>query len=414
MPAIGVLLSPGNTGTNVHELHGQLAALGAAVASDEQTAQDFGSSTVAAVRAFRQRYGLPAGDDVDLSTGRLIYAASAFAGPGGREALRAAVHEAVSSADASQPQELYWLARYATLAGDYQTAYDIAQRIPNHDGVRAVIDPILALPDGPAPVDPTQPPTAPHPRPPELPYPENFYVYRRDFYPLDVLEDIQRQVAEVQQSPRDPSQAYPGFPDRGILFIQAAVNWFEALKQWQIGNAASNHRNYGAAQAAYDACQSAVCDYFSKYYSIDLGSGSLAERLSNLIRHLAANEDFWAPVWSKIRWRRGLLSLEELSALDWPEPPPDVHIPRRFDPLPTVGILPLKPDYGLGFIQQYFQRGEFGEDPAAPARQNDLEAPLITLAFVLVPLARAEANRARRQFDAAIRDLQWVLKSIVV
>src|SRR5215217_3369196 len=137
MPAIGVLLSPGNTGTNVHELHGQLAALGAAVASDEQTAQDFGSSTVAAVRAFRERYGLPAGDNVDLSTGRLMYAASAFAGSGDRVALRAAVREAADAADTSQPQELYWLARYATLSGDYATAYGIAQRIPDHDGVRA-------------------------------------------------------------------------------------------------------------------------------------------------------------------------------------------------------------------------------------------------------------------------------------
>src|SRR5262249_56900821 len=69
---------------------------------------------------------------------------------------------------------------------------------------------------------------------------------------------------------------------------------------------------------------------------------------------------------------------------------------------------------GLGFIQQYFRRGEFGEDSAASMRQNDLEAPLITLAFVLVPLARAEANRARRQFEAALRDLRWVLDSIAV
>jgi peptidoglycan hydrolase-like protein with peptidoglycan-binding domain len=69
---------------------------------------------------------------------------------------------------------------------------------------------------------------------------------------------------------------------------------------------------------------------------------------------------------------------------------------------------------GGPFIQQYFRHGEFGEDPGAAARQNDLEAPLITLAFVLVPLARAELNRARRQRDAALRDLRWVLDSILV
>ncbi len=189
--------------------------------------------------------------------------------------------------------------------------------------------------------------------------------------------------------------------------------WFEALRQWQIGNAAFDHRKYGAAQAAYNACQSAACNYFSRCYSINVGAGPLTERLGNLIKHLAQNEASWAVVWSRIRWRRGLLLLEELQAWDWPDQPPSLYIPRQFDPDPLVGTLPPAPDYGLGFIQQYFRRGEFG-DPATPLRQNDLEAPLITLAFVLVPLARAEANRARRQFDSAIRDLKWVLDSIVV
>ena len=147
MSMIGVLLNPGNTGAEVHELHEQLLTVGAVIASGEQTATNFGPSTVAAVRAFRQRHGLPAGDAVDLPTGRLMHVASAFVDSGGRVALRAAVREAASAADASQPQELYWLARYATLAGDYETAHSIARRIPDHSGIKAVIEPILALPD---------------------------------------------------------------------------------------------------------------------------------------------------------------------------------------------------------------------------------------------------------------------------
>src|SRR5262249_49841201 len=160
--------------------------------------------------------------------------------------------------------------RFAVLAGDYLTAHDIARRIPDHPGIKEVIEPILAVPN-----PPDQPAAgqraagqlaaAPQVRSPELSFPENFYTYRRDFYPLDVLNDLQRQIAAVGQPPRDPSQAYPGFPDRGNVFIRTAVSWFEALKQWQIGNAAFNQRNYGVAQAAYDACQSAVCDYFSRH-----------------------------------------------------------------------------------------------------------------------------------------------------
>ena len=46
-----------------------------------------------------------------------MHVASAFAGTGGREGLRAAVREAASAADTSQPQEPHWLARRATISG---------------------------------------------------------------------------------------------------------------------------------------------------------------------------------------------------------------------------------------------------------------------------------------------------------
>src|SRR5215207_7484397 len=73
---------------------------------------------------------------------RLEQAAAALAGPGDRAALRTAVREAAAAA-ASEPQELYSLARYAIVAGDYETANSLARRIPEHEGVRTVIDPIL-------------------------------------------------------------------------------------------------------------------------------------------------------------------------------------------------------------------------------------------------------------------------------
>ena len=98
MPMIGVLLNPGNTGANVRELHSQLLTLGAVIAPAEQTATNYGTSTVAAVRAFRQQYGLPASDAVDLPTGRLMHVASAFAGTGGRVTVRTAVREAACAA----------------------------------------------------------------------------------------------------------------------------------------------------------------------------------------------------------------------------------------------------------------------------------------------------------------------------
>jgi hypothetical protein len=337
---------------------------------------------------------------------------------------RSRLEQAASVADAGDADEIYALARYAVAAGAYETAHALARRIPEHEGVRTVINPILGL--APASAGEAGPAgaiargatvldsTVAAVSGPEMPYPENFYTYHREFHPMDVLNDIQRQVAAVGQPPRDASQAYSGFPDRGFAFIRAAVTFFEVLKLWQSGIAAFSGRNYAVAQATYDACQNAVCDYFGKYYMIDLGTGPLGLRLSNLVAHLHQDQVFWGPLWTRIRQRRALLTLQELSALDFPDPPRELYFEREFNPLPVVGVLPPKPDHGLGFIQKYFRRGEFGDDPAAPGRQNDLEATLMTVAFVFVPLARAEVNRARRQYDAAIADLRFVLNGVAL
>jgi hypothetical protein len=386
------------------ELHAELFAVGAVIDPGEQTGRTFGPTTAAAVRAFRQQYGLPAGETVDLSTGRVMQVASAFAGPDGRGAARKAVREAAAAADTSQSQELYWLARYATAAGDYDMASSIARRIPDHRDVQGVIDPILDLPDR-------------QPWPPELPYPENFYTYRRDLYPSEALNDIQREVIAVGQPQRDPSQAHgPDLgPDagRGSTLIQAAASWLEAIKQWQTGNRALNHRHHADAQLAYDACQSAACDYFAKFYALDLGVGSVTDRLTALVKHLADNREAWSVLWSRVVWRRALLSLEELQVWDWTTAAVNLFVPRAHDPSPIVGTLPPGPDYGLGFIQHYLHREEIG-DPRRADRQNVLEAPLLTIAMVLVPLARAELNRARRQYDAAARDLRLIMDSVVI
>ena len=133
------------------------------------------------------------------------------------------LEQAAAAADTSDPQELYTLARNAIVAGDYETAHTLARRIPEHEGVRTVIDPILkAEPDSRARAALAV--AGAQAAAPELPYPENFYTYHRDFHPMDVLNDVQRQIAAVGQPPRDPSQAYSGFADRGFVFIRAAVD----------------------------------------------------------------------------------------------------------------------------------------------------------------------------------------------
>ncbi|HEU4713466.1 MAG TPA: PKD domain-containing protein [Pyrinomonadaceae bacterium] len=413
MPLITTTLRPGDSGDNVRELHKQLIMLGKTIQPEELNTKAFSETTKFALNDFRDRYGLNGGDMFDLPIASVLYTSSILATSANREELRTAVKQAVAAMDGTngnRPQELYWLSRHAVIAGDYDTAWMLAKRIPDHTGVRGVIEPILALPAVVAQADSSLP-VRPEPQPPEVAHPENFYWYHCDRYPTDALSNVQKLISDVARPPRDASQAYPGFTDRGGIFIYAATNIFEALKQWQQGNAALANRNFDEAMNAYNACQAIVFEYFNSYYLLNLGGGSMRERLLNLIQRLAQDQVFWGPLWSRIHYRRGLLSLRELRAWDWPDQPPSIYRERRFDPVPLVGYLPpAKQDFGLGLVQNYFQRGEFGEDPAAPARQTDFEAILITIAYVLVPLARAELNRARRQFDATIADLRWVLE----
>jgi peptidoglycan hydrolase-like protein with peptidoglycan-binding domain len=364
--------------------HGQLLAVGAVIAPDEQNQTRYGPSTGAAVSAFRQQHGLPAGDTVDLSTGRLMHVEAAFAGTGGREALRAAVREAASAADTSQPEELYWLARYAILAGDYQTAHDIAQQIPDHGGVRAVIDPIVALPDQPAQPNPGQPPTAPQPRSPEVPYPENFYAYRRPWVDPAAVERVALDWPNLKPTEHTPLQRDGGPPA------------IAALHYWHKGNSHFTRRRYDAAVSAYDACQDSVIAYFDKFYpDIVIPAGARTDRLVALITQLHELHINRLAFWDFIQRRRELLTLAELEEQD--------------------GIVPGDAyDSAINFVWHQMGDPVDSPDPLKDFRQRNLDAPLVTLAFVLVPLARAEANRARRQFDAALRDLRWVLDSIVV
>jgi len=416
-----VPLRPTDTGAKVGELHVQLLALGAVIASDEQTGKNFGPSTGAAVRAFRQRYGLPPGDTVDLPTARLMHVASTFAS-GGRAPLAAAVREA-SAADTSQPQVLYWLARYATLAGDYQTAHTIAGRIPDHPDVKAVIDPILALPDQAQPT-PGQPPLAPPPRPPEAPYPENFYTYRYKLLPQEDLDELLVLAASALSGSsarmmirplvgRDGEGEWPGLPDepepepepppgtrpdpdRQKALLESADSWLKAVDHWQFGNEEFNKRHYASAVSAYTSGQKYALNYFAKFYAaVDFGDRnlqlSLEQRVNSYVVTLINNETRWSSMWEAIRQRRLMLTLQELGTHDWSAVTKNENAVKL-----------LKRNLG----------GE--EDSNAQSitalRQRSLDRPLLILATIMAPLARAEANRLRRQYDAAGRDLSRVLR----
>ena len=192
--------------------------------------------------------------------------------------------------------------------------------------------------------------------------------------------------------------------------IASALAFLNAIEAWQLGNSEFANQRYASAVQAYNSCQLAVLDYFSLFPDYNLATGylpirfirpTLASRIDELVWRLASDQQTWARVWSQINWRRQLLSLAELGQFDW-------------TPINSASTAYLLLKGNLGGIDQPAApiSGEAGAlDPGL--RQGSLDTPLLLIAAVLVPLARAEANHLRRQYVEAGVDFNRILRTTI-
>jgi hypothetical protein len=407
------------------QLHTELAAVGLPVVGAEATGTpQFGLETQARIRAFQQLHGLPVTDSVDPTTGAVLTLAALAATEFDRSKLREGLRAAQGSV-ADSPQYDYWLARYAIMAGDY----DLAVKIRPHPAD-------VGFPTGGVLEIPTASPQAP-----EVPFPENFYSYRFDLMPQELIDELRinapadvaphlafqptggatdgngAPLTGVSPLPRsiialrpinDPNGDPPGVPDvpppppptppdqHPKALASSARAWLEAVEAWQLGNAEFAKERYASAVAAYNHCQQAALMYFALFpdYQLRLTAPTLAGRMDELVSLLASARSVWADVWTHINFRRALLSLAELGPLDW-LPITRIHavylllqgnLAGKRDPLPPTNPLPSN------------------------ARQALMDARLLVISAVLVPLARGEANRLRRQYAAALDDFTRCLR----
>lgn len=368
MPIITTLVKANTTGQKVKGVQDELLSIGLPIDPTERTQSRFGPSTSAAVLDFKQRFGLPTNNsDVDAPTGAIMVMASTFAVEDDRAKVREVVRDVVRNA-ATTPEVAYHAARYAIIMGDYKTADEAAAKFPAFDRIKEVVRPVIELP-------------TPIPRPPEVPYPENFYSYQR---PLIDPAKVEKVALELASSPNLPA----GTTSKQKSSAEYAL---AALRHWNDGNQSFERRRYATAVDHYNACQDAIADYFRTFYGFILSTaGQRNSRMVRLIANLSTQEQTFFYLWSRFRIRRELLSLDELNSHD------------RFG----------SSDAAFSTAALFLDR--FTETDDKQRREEFLDTPLITLAFVLAPLARAEANRQRRQFDAAISDLNWVLKPYFV
>lgn len=394
MPPPLITLRINDTGPAVTGLHNALGSLSIRVPDGERAENRLGEETSLAVAEFRRRFGLPqvsgSGPVVDASVGSLIHIAATFAESGDRAALKSAVGEAVSIADASQPEVNYWLARYAIIAGDYPTAAAAASKIerlslPHLADVKDFLDHILE-------------PLTPVPRPPELPYPENFYSYRENLISAQNLDELRAQIDGVTREQMAAAISTPSNPVDPNTIDLAALGRAQyigrhalaAVAAWQAGNRYAARRQQELAIQSYAQCQTEAANYFlSLGYPVP-SEGEARQRLQQVLTYLRQPDLAESPFWIELRWRRGLLSLQEIDEQD------------RKKLLETEGAFTSASKFLAAFT---FFTSDLGTDPSITRRLQRLDPTLLVMATVWVPLARAEMNSQRRQFDAAITEL---------
>lgn len=362
----------------IRTLHAELAAVGLPVSGTEASGTPrFEAATESRVRDFQTLYRLPDTGSLDPVTGGIMTVAALVASEPDRNVLRQKLREA-AAAGPDAPEFKNWMARSAILAGDYPLAAQMNSHLVDLSAVGTRFDELLTLDDGPG-----------SPRQPEVPFPENFYSYRQDVMAQQVIDELRtkRYIPDPVDHPTDAL--------RKKKLADSAEAWLSAIEAWQQGNADSERQRYDGAVAAYDRCQQAALDYFANFpgYAFTYANGSLPERMDELLRRLVSNAQSWADIASQITWRRQLLSLAEL---------------REFD-----GRVIVPGDA----VHQMLLTSLTGTDqfPHGPTvflldRKWFMDARLVVIAAVLVPLARAEANRLRRQYAAARSDLTRFLR----
>ena len=327
-----------------------------------------------------------------------------------RSKLRAKLKDAVNKVPNSFEYN-YWVGRTALLAGDYDLAARVSPRLVDLSGIKVDLGNAVFTQGGGQP-----------PRAPEVPFPENFYSYRnnvmseddiiqlrigQDRFPPDKMPFLARGNSTNPGDPPPPAPP-PGVPDpppatstemsRGQHLAASALAWLNAIEAWQLGNAGFARQRYASATDAYNRCQQAALDYFSIFpdYNMSFTTETLAARIDELVWHLASDTQSWADVWKGINWRHQLLSLAELGQFDW---------------------MPITPG---NIVYQLLQGNLKGSDQPPPTnpigpehRKILMDTRLVVIAAVLVPLARGEANRLRRQYAASIEDFSRVLRNSV-
>ena len=210
-------------------------------------------------------------------------------------------------------------------------------------------------------------------------------------------EPTQEPFPRPDRPPR-PIPIPEGASERAAAILEARARWLEAIDYWHKANEESSAKSFANAEFFYEESQKAVVRYFEKFYTKtwpgkpELAFGivpdaPVAENIRAVVTVLFDAKDSLPVLWAKVRRRREAITFEELQGPDW------------------GGFSPA--------AKALFAVGQIVRDPGvfdnSTNRQESLDYFALILATVFIPLARAEMNRMRRNFNAAIQDYERLL-----
>jgi hypothetical protein len=178
--------------------------------------------------------------------------------------------------------------------------------------------------------------------------------------------------------------------------LEARSRWLEAIDYWHKANEESTAKRFANAEFFYEESQKAVVRYFEKFYTTwsvrqlafnIVPATPTADKLRTVVTQLFDAKDSLPKLWEKVRRRREAITFEELQGPDW-------------GGFTTVAKELLT---AARIIQNY------ADIENSTNRQESLDYFALILATVFIPLARAEMNRLRRNFNATIEDYERLL-----
>jgi hypothetical protein len=286
---------------------------------------------------------------------------------------------------------------------------------------------------------------------------ENFYTYRYDILPNEAFAVVPKPIAQQPDQPggsspwsggrgvgslmlrraRDSEGGIDDMPQRPDRVVwdpppanippntpmpEGAESWVGAVRRWQEGIYELRRRRHDRAALLFDECQQFGIAYFSILRNISQTSTDVRERVSNVLSKIASDLDpnpqppetasGWGPRTLRriLESRRRASTQDLLHFFDWSAPVnPTANVKER-----VIGTPPSRLNANVIEVLQHI--AAVGIDGKLQEHiylvHQKLDYFMLVLMSIFVPLARAELERDRQRYEAAIDELDWVLANV--